>query len=147
MFKGICEPVLAEMGRRDYFYCDKNFARFSLVKLEGYQLFSENLAKTYPGYYLDSKGHILPSTDHLVNLDELLALLRSKDITRYEKVKDKFFGPTGRYTTQNACEQMSVSFSTYPRSGNSMMRKYFESVTGIATGEEMGVKNTPHISL
>ena len=80
-------------------------------------------------------------------MDELLALLRSNDIARYEREKAKFFGVTGRYTTGNAAEQMSVSFSTFPRSGNSMMRKYFENVTGIATGEEMGLKHTPHISL
>ena len=28
-----------------------------------------------------------------------------------------------------------------------MMRTYFENITGIATGEEMGIKHSPHISL
>ena len=47
---------------------------------------------------------IVPTTDHKVNVDELLALFRSKDIARYEKEKDKFFGTSGRYTTENAQE-------------------------------------------
>ena len=67
-------------------------------------------------------------------MDELLDFLRSKDISRYEKEKDKFFGPTSRFTTGNATEQMKVVCASFPRSGNSMMRKYFESITGIATG-------------
>ena len=105
------------------------------------------MAKRYPGYTLDKHGHIINMTDTTVNMDELLGLLRSKDIENYEKEKEKFFGFTSRYTTQDAKEQMSVAFCTYPRSGNSMMRKYFENITGIVTGEEMGIKNSPHISL
>ena len=93
---------MSNMGRWDYMYCDKNFAKFSLVRLDGYLLFSEMMAKRYPGYALGPKGHILPTTDYQINLDELLALLRSKDIEKYTKEKEKYFGPTGRYTTGNA---------------------------------------------
>ena len=100
----LSEPVLAQMGRYDYVYCDPNFARFSLVRLEGYLLFSENMANRYPGYCLDSFGHIVPSTDTQINLDELLALFRSKDIAKYQKEKERIFGFTSRYTTQKAQE-------------------------------------------
>ena len=89
----------------------------------------------------------MPKTEITVNLDDLLALLRSKDIARYERERDKFFGKTSRYTTGNAKEQMTVLYSTFPRSGNSMMRKYYENVTGIATGTDLGVKHTPHLAL
>ena len=62
------------------------------------------MAIRFPGYSLDPTNRIVPTTDHKVNLDELLSLLRSKDIDRYAKEKDKYFGPTGRYTTGDANE-------------------------------------------
>ena len=110
--------------------------KFSLRRLPGYLTFSENLATRYPGYMLDQERRIVPSTDHKVDLDELMGLLRSKDIEGYEKVKSKFFGKSGRYTTMQAKEQMSIVYATYPRSGNTMMRKYFENMTGITTGSD-----------
>ena len=142
------EPVITNMARQDYMYCDNEFTRFSRVRLEGYLTFSENLAKRYPGYMLDQKTHlIVPTTDHRVNVDELFALFRSKDVERYEREKDKFFGPSGRYTTENAQEQMSIMFTTFPRSGNSMMRKYFENITGLATGSDLGLRHSPNVAL
>lgn len=38
-------------------------------------------------------------------------------------------------------------YATYPRSGNSLMRKYFETVTGIATGSDMVMKHGPNVAL
>lgn len=38
-------------------------------------------------------------------------------------------------------------YATYPRSGNSLMRKYFENVTGIATGSDMVLKHSPNVAL
>ena len=73
--------------------------KHSLVRLEGYLTFTENCAKRYPGYILDKNGLCIPSTDHAVNLDELFSLLRSKDIGAYEHHKERFFGPSARYTT------------------------------------------------
>ena len=64
-----------------------------------------------------------------------------------EKEKAKFFGPSARYTTGNAVEQMKVLFATYPRSGNSMMRKYFENISGLVTGTDNDVNHPPVIAL
>jgi hypothetical protein len=38
-------------------------------------------------------------------------------------------------------------YATYPRSGNSLMRKYFENCTGIATGSDMVLKHGPNVAL
>jgi hypothetical protein len=32
-----------------------------------------------------------------------------------------------------------VSFSTYPRSGNSFLRKLLQNITSVATGSDMGI--------
>ena len=42
---------------------------------------------------------------------------------------------------------MSVAYATYPRSGNSLMRKYFENVTGTVTGSDMVLKHQPNVAL
>ena len=80
-------------------------------------------------------------------MDDLLALLRSKDIDRYHSQKELFFGDQARYTTGNSQEQMQVVYATYPRSGNSLMRKIFENTTGTATGSDMALKHTPNVAL
>lgn len=93
------------MSRYDYVYVDKDMTKYSLVRLEGYMTFSENIQTRYPGYKMDETTlQIVPTTDHKVVLDELLEFLRSKDIDRYEKEKDKFFGRSGRYITENSQE-------------------------------------------
>ena len=92
-------------------------------------------------------AHILPKTDITVHLDDLLALLRSTNLARYEREKEIFFGPTSRYTTGASREQMSVCYATYPRSGNTLMRKYFENVTGTVTGSDMILKHSPNVAL
>ena len=130
LWRDLAWSVFTELCRMDAFYNDQYLTRHSLVRLDGYTTFTENYAKRYPGYVLDKQGMCVPSTDHTVNLDKLFHLLRSRDIDSYIRNKDKFFGPSARYTTQDAVEQMKVLYTTFPRSGNSMMRKYYENVSG-----------------
>ena len=64
-------------------YIDPNFAKFSSRRIdETYRTFSENLAARWPGYVLSGQ-HIVNQSDRVVHMDDLLSLLRSKDIDRY----------------------------------------------------------------
>ena len=84
LYNDMSEPLFTLAARLDMFYADENFAKFSTRRInENYRTFSENLALKWPGYELSRSCHILPKTDILVHLDDLLALLRSKDIARY----------------------------------------------------------------
>ena len=144
----MCEPIFTLAARHDHFFIDENFAKFSTHRVnDNYRTFSENLALKWPGYVMAKSAHIVPERDHYVHLDDLLSLLRSSDIDRYNRTKDHFFGPTSRYTTGKSKEQLSVCYATYPRSGNSLMRKYFENVTGSATGSDMILKHQPNVAL
>jgi len=105
ILRRIIETSITELTRSDYLYIEENFYKMSLVKIDGYMLYSEWISKRYPGYLLDKNTNLIVSTtDHRVHLDEFFALMRSTDIARYEKEKDKFFGPSGRFTTRNAIE-------------------------------------------
>ena len=142
IYGDMCESIFTLACRHDFFYCDENFAKFSYRRInENYKTFSENLREKFPGYIMAKSAHIMPSTDITVHLDDLLSLLRSNDLARYEREKSIFFGPTSRYLTGTSSEQMSICYATYPRSGNSLMRKYFENVTGTATGSDMIIKH------
>jgi hypothetical protein len=61
-------------------------AKFSMKRInETWLTYDEILAKNYPGYLLCDKREILVNkSDVLVSMDELLALLRSKDFARYD---------------------------------------------------------------
>jgi len=99
-FSDLCEALFTIAARGDYWYIDSNFALHSTRRLnDSYRTFSENLANKWPGYVLSSSHHIENSTDRLVSMDALLSLLRSRDISGYERDKDLFFGPQARYTT------------------------------------------------
>ena len=101
----MCEPIFALAVRLDYLYIDANFATFSTRRLnDTYRTFSENISAKWPGYILTKSGHIFNSTDRLVNMDDQLTLLRSKDVDRYQRDKDLFFGQQARYTTGNSQE-------------------------------------------
>ena len=147
-FEFMCEPVFALLARHNYIYIDANFSTFSTRRIDdSYRTYAENLALRWPGYALQQSGHIMNVSDRIVCMDQLQNLLRSKDLDRYEREKDIFFGPQARYTTGNASEQATVVYATYPRSGNSLMRKYFENVTGTATGSDMVIRHTSNVAL
>ena len=81
----MCEPLFALITRHDYLYIDVNFCTFSTRRInDTWRTFSENLSMKWPGYMLSKSGHIVNVTDRLVHMDDLLNLLRSKDMNRYE---------------------------------------------------------------
>ena len=89
----VSEPIFALCCRYDFLYIDANFTTFSTHRInDTFRTYSENLAFKWPGYVLGRYGHIFNATDQLVNMDQHLALLRSKDIDRYEREKDILFG-------------------------------------------------------
>ena len=92
IFKEVMFIVFARIARLDGFYCDKHFANFSRIRLPGYMTFSENLQLKYPGFQLnDSNGLIDNVGMPEINLDTLFSLLKSKDLSQYEKIKEMYF--------------------------------------------------------
>ena len=84
-YHDMCEPIFTLAARHDFFYIDENFSKFAARRIDdSYKTFSENLSQKFPGYEMARSAHILPKTDITVHLDDLLALLRSKDLARYE---------------------------------------------------------------
>ena len=95
----VLEPVFTSLAKLNQFYCDKEFARFSMRRIDdSWYTWDELLSKKFPGYYLDDSQIICNKSDVTIDLDELIGLFRSKDIARYNEVKQHFFGSQARYT-------------------------------------------------
>ena len=74
-------------------------------------------------------------------------MLRSTDEAEFEKMRwvfddeDKYLNIKSQVTPSS--QGQKVSYSTYPRCGNSFFRNYFQLVTGTATGSDMPLEFNP----
>lgn len=69
----------------------------------------------------------------------------SSSLKEYHATKDKRFGDQARFL--NGVPFNAISYTSYPRSGNTFLRKYLENITGIATGSDQLMKFTLNVSL
>lgn len=67
-----------------------------------------------------------------LNLDEVLGMLKSKDESLLKK-NQWIFDNEFRFLDGQPLKT-KIAFCTFPRSGNSLMRRLLETATGIATG-------------
>lgn len=94
----------------------------------------------FPGYVLDKEMLVRAGPDvKRINLKELVALFKSKDEQLWQEHAWQFDGEF-RYLDGESNPSNKVAFCSWPRSGNSFLRKYLELLTGIATGAD----NTLH---
>lgn len=80
----------------------------------------------------------------VVKLDMLVDVLKSKDAGQWEAAKWIFDNNNCPHFLDGAPNNKNkIAFASFPRSGNSFLRKYFEMLTGITTGAD----NTLHINI
>ena len=77
-----------------------------------------------------------------VNLGELTSLLKSSDAELWARSKWIFDG-TVRFLDGQPNLSNKIAFCSFPRSGNSFLRKYTELLTGITTGSD----NVKHMNV
>jgi len=70
-----------------------------------------------------------------INLRQLMNLLRSSNATLWERSKWMFDGGY-RFLDGEANKSQKVAFCSFPRSGNTFMRRTLELLTGITTGAD-----------
>jgi len=102
--------------------------------------FEENFLKRYPGYELDQIKRVKP-IDKTVDFGKLWEMLTSDDSKLLEEWQfgdAEFFDIKSHNTPETMFEM--VSYSSYPRCGNSFLRKYLQNITGIATGSDMSLE-------
>ena len=84
-------------------------------------------------------------SDTQIDLDSHIEFLRSDRLEEYEQRKDEIFAKQARFLNGKQFEP--ISYASWPRSGNTFLRKYFENITGIATGSDQFMKFTLNMAL
>jgi len=132
--------IIFDCYRMDYIYADKEMNTFSVTKYsDEYERYSERIRRLYPKMVLDDNLVIRPGTSQVVNFKTLRNLLISKDLDA-----DDPNGPNGwmfdgkmRFLDGEDLKSFKTCLPSWPRSGNSMTRKYLETITGIYSGSDM----------
>lgn len=124
--------------KQDKYYSTKDWAMYSAVPLEDYKLMSEWMATTHHGFKLNDKFIIETDTAPTLNFKKQIELLLqpfngelTDDMKQFEKNYAEF-GPM--FLDGEKIEQ--VIFASFPRSGNTWLRKLLEVITGIITGSD-----------
>ena len=82
----------------------------------------------------------MPKSDTpTVNLKQLKEILLSKDLSR-DRELDWIANGEIRFLDGEDIGGDKVSFQSFPRSGNTMLRKFLEVVTGVHTGSDRPLK-------
>ena len=85
---------------------------------------------------MDKTMHIRAGPDvKTLNLRNLMEILSSSDAELWEQSKWMFDG-TLRYLDGTPNKSQKVGFCSFPRSGNTFLRKYVELLTGVWTGAD-----------
>ena len=107
---------------------------------KAFEKFSEKFQRLYPtGYMLDKSQHIVASPQTpTINLAQLTGLFISSDENLWERSKWMFDGHF-RFLDGQPIKSNKIAFCSFPRSGNTFLRKYLEMLTGIATGADLSL--------
>ena len=85
----------------------------------------------------------MPTKDTpVVNFEWLKDYLLSKDLSRMDELdwvdREEFRHLDGQVNLYKTGDR--VSFQSYPRSGNTFLRRFLEQITGVYTGTDMDMK-------
>jgi len=134
---------LYEMWRDDLILADKELTRWSVNPAKQrteknpteFELYSDRHERLYSNYVLDERLRMRPGPKTKVaNFEEIKDILLSTDLSRDSELDWTNDGL--RFLDGADMSKNSVVFQSWPRSGNSMLRRYIETVTGIFTGAD-----------
>ena len=99
------------------------------------------MERIYPGYKFDDRCRITPGPDTpVVNFNEHKELLLSTDLSRLSELD---------WTKEGKCRFLDGSMElglektalmSFPRSGNTLLRRFLEMTTGIVSGSDMNIE-------
>ena len=138
--------ILFSLLREDLIYADLLSYRYTVNKQEGYFSYSEIFQKKFPfGYVCDKQGRVVPSIARRVNLNNLRNVLTSQDEAVFMENSWIWDGEF-RFLDSQPIERR-IGFTSYPRSGNSFLRRYVEQITGITTGSTISIHTSTSLQI
>lgn len=126
--------MVNNLYREDLFFFDSHIELLSKERsTDDFMLFSERFSKLYPGYMLDSQMLIRPKPHTpTLNLQKALDSLRSTDTEVYlpDVSSDALFLDGSPILADR------IGLVSFPRCGNTLVRKYVQKLTGVETGSD-----------
>jgi hypothetical protein len=113
---------------------------------DSFQTYSQKIETNFQGYFVNPTMVFEPSKDtQVVSFKEYISLLLTKDKSKL--IEDSWIFEGQSKFLDGEVEVPKLTYATYPRSGNSFFRKYFESITGISTGNDIECKYLVNLAL
>jgi hypothetical protein len=128
--------ILMSMYREDLILSDDVAYQFTTRQHEGFNTFSVNFNKKYKGYGICKTGNVVPITAKTISFKKQIEMLKSTDPSQLELARWTFDGDF-RFLDGESIGDNKVGFTSFPRSGNSFMRRILEQISGITTGGTM----------
>jgi hypothetical protein len=117
--------VLTSLFREDWIFTNDVGSHYSLKRHEGFLSYSEMFRKRYGNEYICGRdGTVVATTAKKINFKVLWDMLKSKDETVFTNNKWIYDGDFKFCDGEKL--PTKIAFNTYPRSGNSFLRKYLE---------------------
>ena len=137
--------VLGDLFRNDELLCDYEQINYSVnpqmqdtpENPTGFELYSDRMKRQYPDYILGKELILFPGPKTpVVNFHTLKDILLSTDLSQdyllsWTNKGLRFLDDKVDLTGNR------VAFQSFPRTGNTMTRRYVEKITGIYTGNNM----------
>ena len=130
---------MLNLFKDDLILCDKECNLYSLDKSRQrgaymntespFELCSDRLQRLFPDYRLTTNCQFMPEpTAEKINFNTIKNLLLSRDMLEYITLHELTENDKCRFLDQtfNMLQGESVAFQSFPRSGNTFLRKYLE---------------------
>ena len=103
---------------------------------DNYMKYTERFNHSHPGFKFDHENFVRADTARSINFEDLRKVLLSQDEKDMVENDWMFEGPS-KYLDGSTLNGNRVGFVTHARMGSTFLRKYFEEITGVATGSDM----------
>ena len=110
-----------------------------------YMLFSDRIHTMWPSYVLDGRCRLRPGPETpVINFVSLKELLLSKNLARNAELNWVSTNNL-RFLARTDMTGQQVCLQSFPRTGNTFLRRVIELVTGVYTGSDMNINLTLHL--
>ena len=126
--------VAMSLLREDEIYCSEGAEFFSLTQHEGFKNYSDWIRLHFTrGEIIAEDGTVKAGTARTVNFNQLAAMMKSTDASLLEEMNWVYDGDF-KFLDGTDLAGQRTAFLSFPRSGNSMLRREFEKISGITSG-------------
>lgn len=125
------------------FTLDPKYQRNEANPNSEYELYSDRYIRKFSHFNIDNQLRFTPNEKaQTINFDNLKKILLSTDLSRVPEYEKLISGDLKFLDSKVNMIGNRVCFASFPRTGNTLLRKILESITGVFTGSDMPLIKT-----